>query len=346
MLMERPASTNPSRNVSALRTRLEAPRRQTGIFLSTVQRSCVFVALLAALVPAMLGQETEAVPQTLQVFSAPYSVSGVVSDPSGAVVQDATVTLRSKRRAPDRSTITDSQGRFLLSDIPAGRYEIRVRQEGFQLSKDRLRVPGRNADPLKLVLKIDEVHEAVTVDGSQQHISTEIGDNLDAVTLDPEMLEQLPSLGNDPVEAITDWLEIISGDSGGVSVIVDGLEVSDPGLSASEIQEVKFNKNPYSAEFSGPGSGRVEIRTKGGSSQYHGSVNFAFRDYRLDARNAFALARPEERRRVLSGDFSGPVGNSKKTTFFVSLWRSEDDEQSRYPATILSLRNLRCRKTL
>ncbi len=142
------------------------------------------------------------------------------------------------------------------------------------------------------------------------------------------MLDRLPTLGHDAVKAMSDLLEIISGDPSGVSVIVDGLEVSDPGLSTSEIQEVKFNKNPYSAEFSKPGSGRIEIKTKPGSSRYHGSFKFGLRDYRLDARNAFALDRPEEQRRLLAGDFSGPVGNSKKTTFFVSLWQQANDRQS------------------
>ena len=266
--------------------------------------------------------------QAFQVPAALYSVSGVVSDPSGAVVQGAAVTLRSKDKASDRSTTTDSEGRFQFSGIPAGRHKIEVRQEGFQVTRARLKVARRDAGLLRIVLKIAKVYEDITVVESKQHISTEIGDNLDAVSFDRQMLDQLPTLGHDAVEAISDLLEIISGDPSGVSVIVDGLEVSDPGLSASEIQEVKFNKNPYSAEFSKPGSGRIEIKTRRGSSRYHGSFAFGFRDYRLDARKAFALERPEEQRRLFAGDFSAPVGNSKKTTFFVSLWREEDDEQS------------------
>ena len=286
--------------------------------------------------PAHVGAEGLQPPQTsgsvgrqaFQVPAALYSVSGVVSDPSGAVVQGAVVTLRSKDKASDRSTTTDSEGRFQFSGIPAGRHKIEVRQEGFQVTRARLKVARRDAGLLRIVLKIAKVYEDITVVESKQHISTEIGDNLDAVSFDRQMLDQLPTLGHDAVEAISDLLEIISGDPSGVSVIVDGLEVSDPGLSASEIQEVKFNKNPYSAEFSKPGSGRIEIKTRRGSSRYHGSFAFGFRDYRLDARKAFALERPEEQRRLFAGDFSAPVGNSKKTTFFVSLWREEDDEQS------------------
>lgn len=282
---------------------------------------------------ARVGAEGSRPPQTSgsagrQVVAALYSVSGVVLDATGGAAQGAAVALRSDAKASDQSTTTDLQGRFQFHGVPAGRCEVQVRQEGFQVARARLEVDSRDAGLLRIVLKVAEVHEDVTVDGSERHVNTEIGDDLDAVSFDGRMLDRLPTLGHDAVEAMSDLLEIISGDPGGVSVIVDGLEVSDPGLSTSEIQEVKFNKNPYSAEFSKPGSGRIEIKTKPGSSRYHGSFKFGLRDYRLDARNAFALDRPEEQRRLLAGDFSGPVGNSKKTTFFVSLWQQANDRQS------------------
>src|SRR5262249_16642781 len=91
---------------------------------------------------------------------------------------------------------------------------------------------------------------------------------------------------------------------------------------------VRINQNPYSAEFARPGRGRIEIITKSGSSEYHGSFHFKVRDYRLDARNAFALERPKEQRRQFDGYFAGPVGKSKDTTFMIRASRKEDDLQS------------------
>ncbi len=63
--------------------------------------------------------------------------------------------------------------------------------------------------------------------------------------------------------------------TGGVTLIVDGVEANSAGVSASAIQELKINQNPYTAEFSRPGRGRIEIITKPGSTD--GAFNFLFR---------------------------------------------------------------------
>src|SRR5260370_6657030 len=119
-----------------------------------------------------------------------------------------------------------------------------------------------------------------------------------------------------------------SGRSGCAILIVDGVMASEVGVPASAIQEVRINQNPYSAEYLDPGKNRIEIITKDGSSNYHGSLDASFRDYRLDARNAFADARPPERLSLFDGYFSGPLGKSKKTTFQVSASQKQDDRQS------------------
>jgi len=66
------------------------------------------------------------------------------------------------------------------------------------------------------------------------------------------------------------------------------LPATETRIPLSEIQEVTINNNPYSAEFARPARARIEIITKSGSSKYHGSLSLGLRDYRLDARNAFA----------------------------------------------------------
>ncbi len=76
------------------------------------------------------------------------------------------------------------------------------------------------------------------------------------------------------------------------------------------------------------GRGRIEVITKVGSPEYHGEFNFAFRDSLLDARNAFALVRPPEQRRIYEGNLSGPVGHGKKTTFLFAVNREEEDLQA------------------
>ncbi len=110
----------------------------------------------------------------------------------------------------------------------------------------------------------------------------------------------------------------------GASIIVDGMASTEKGIPLSEIQEVRINSSPYSAEFARPGRGRIEIITKSGESKYHGSLYFGFRDYWLDARNAFAAERPPQERRQLDADLSGPVYKDSKSSFSINMSRIQD----------------------
>jgi hypothetical protein len=62
--------------------------------------------------------------------------------------------------------------------------------------------------------------------------------------------------------------------AGGVSILVDGMEEKDAGVSPSAIQEVKINQDPYSAEFARPGKGRIEIIAKQEARKYHAAFTF------------------------------------------------------------------------
>ena len=83
------------------------------------------------------------------------------------------------------------------------------------------------------------------------------------------------------------------------------------------ILQIRINQNPLSAEFAHPGFGRIEIITKPGTEQWHGSAGFNFGNAALDARNAFALTRPARDQRHYSFTLSGPIIN-KKVSFFLN----------------------------
>jgi len=138
---------------------------------------------------------------------------------------------------------------------------------------------------------------------------------MDAVRITSNQLESLPMLDRDYLSALSQLFDAGALGSEGATVIVDGLPSDDHNIPLSEIEEIRINKNPYSAEFMRPGKGRIEIITKSGSAKYHGSLYFGFRDYRFDARNAFAVVRPPERRRQFEGHLSGPIYKGKKNTF-------------------------------
>ena len=80
--------------------------------------------------------------------------------------------------------------------------------------------------------------------------------------------------------------------TGGSGLIVDGVEANRATVSASAVQEVRINQDPYSAQYYWPGRGQMEIVTKSAADHYHGQFNFLFRDSAMNAQNALAPSKP------------------------------------------------------
>src|SRR6267378_1567619 len=266
-----------------------------------------------------------AITQAAQRTAAVFGVSGVVLDPSNAAIAGAQVTLHGGSLENEPTTATDLAGHFEFAGVTPGSYEVEVQREGFKILKSHVKVELNPSAPLRIVLPLAELHEEVTTTDSQGQLSRDATENADIIRLDRQALDSIPILDNDVVRAVS---EMLGPGSGGGVLIVDGVVASEVGVLASAIQEVRINQNPYSAEYSAPGRNRIEIITKNGSSDYHGSLDASFRDYQLDARNAFADARPPERLSLFDGYFSGPLGKSKETTFQVSASQKQDDRQS------------------
>ena len=256
------------------------------------------------------------------------AVTGTVLDPHQAGVLGAKVTLKVGDGAEVQSTSADSLGAFRFADVPPGNYDVQIEQQGFKPSVSRVRVGTQALRPLRVVLALADVQQQVTVSAELTQVSTNTADNLDTVSMDRTALDNLPIFDQDFIGTMSRFLDASSVGTNGVTLIVDGVESSRAGVSASAIQEVKLNQDPYSAEFSRPGRGRIEIITKPGSAAFHGTFNFLFRDYLLNARDPFALIRPPEQRRIFEGNLTGPLGRSKKTSFLISANREEEDAQA------------------
>jgi hypothetical protein len=134
-----------------------------------------------------------------------------------------------------------------------------------------------------------------TSDTSVQ-VSTAIGQNQSGNTIDANALDRLPVFDQDYITTMSRFLDPDSSGTNGTSLVVNGVEANGPGVTASAIQSVKINQNPYTALYSRPGRARIEITTKGGTPQLHGSANFLYRNTVFDATNAFAVTKaPEDR---------------------------------------------------
>ncbi len=269
-----------------------------------------------------------------------FEVSGVVLDPRGEAIAEAQVVLRREGGRPEQTRATDQRGRFRFTRLASGDYEIEVRKEGFKPTVMPVVAGAQAPALLQIVLPIAELRDELAVADRANQVSANPDENLNVIRLDREALKKLPVLGNDVIGSVVNLLDAGSIGSSGPTVTVDGLETRKKKVAASTIQEVRVNQNPYSAEFSRPGRGRIEVITKPGSPEYHGELNFIFRDYRLDARNAFARERPPEQRRIFEGNLTGPARHGKKTTFLFAVNREEEDLQSivfaRTPAGVVA----------
>jgi hypothetical protein len=256
------------------------------------------------------------------------AITGTVLDPHQAGVLGARVTLKRAGSNAVQTTKVDGLGAFRFDGVAPGNYEVRIEQEGFKPNVSRLRVGNQPPRPMNVVLALEDVQQQVTVGAELTQVSTNTSDNLDTITMNRQSLDDLPIFDQDYIGTMSRFLDAASVGTSGVTLVVDGVEATRAGVSASAIQEVKINQDPYSAEYPRPGKGRIEIITKPGSSEFHGTFNFLFRDNYLNAREPFALVRPPEQRRIFEGSFTGPLGRGKRTSFLISANREEEDAQA------------------
>jgi hypothetical protein len=251
------------------------------------------------------------------LLAALISVTGTVVDPSGGAVVGAKVSIQGS------STTTDNLGHFHFDAVAPGRSRTEVIADSFKpLRRDVTIAPGMA--PLVLQLSLAAVEESVEVTAEDVRPTVDTAANLDTTTVSGSMLDQLPVFDQDLVGALTQFLDPASVATGGATILVDGVEMKSAGVPKSAIQEISINDDPYSAESSRPGRGRIEIITKPGSGHLRGNLNFSFRNAALAARSYFAPAKPAEQRQAVVGVLSGPIWN-ERTSFRIAFSRQNDD---------------------
>ena len=252
-------------------------------------------------------------------------------DPSGAAIAKAQVALLGAGTEAVAQTTTDTVGAFRFDHIAPGKYTLDFNAEGFRDARSAIAVTTKKFTPLRIVLQILVQTENVTVATGVNVplVSTETSENQNNNAIDRDALERVPVFDQDYITTMSRFLDDNATGTNGVTLVVNGIEANGPGVTPSAVQEVKINNNPYSARFSRPGRARLEIVTKGGSPNYHGSLNFMFRDSVFDASNAFAtFGKPPERREYFEGSVTGPIAHSKHTSFLLSLDEDILDQQA------------------
>lgn len=215
------------------------------------------------------------------------TLHGVVTDASGAAVPSAKITLAAQNSTP-RFETSDGQGEYSFTGLAPGTYSIQAAAPQLMLPQFKLNV-GAGSNTMDLRLSIQTVVERITADQGTEPLGTDATSNASATVIKGEALA---ALSDNPEDLAAD-LQALAGPSAGPSggsIYVDGF--SGGVLPPKEtIREIRINQNPFSPEFDKLGLGRIEILTKPGADQWHGTLNYNYATSAWNTRNPYSAAK-------------------------------------------------------
>lgn len=275
------------------------------------------------------------------------SVAGLIQDATGAVVPNASVTLIDSEKGLKYPATTDSSGRFVLRSLPPSTYNIRVEAAGFRPEVQTGIVITVNQNlTLNISLQVGQTTEVIDVSAVAPPLSTE-----DAVTgqnLTRVFINDLPLVGrsvfdlallapgiNQPAgntfganNMANNWISN-GGRNATADILIDG--VSTVGVeqntaivnplytpSVDAVQEFKVQQSNFSAEIGFSGATVVNVVTRSGTNEFHGSAYDFLRNDKLNANNFFNNEAGVKIAPVRWNNFGATIGGpiKKNRTFF------------------------------
>jgi hypothetical protein len=264
------------------------------------------------------------------LFGQTAILRGLVTDESGAIVPGATITLSSNAGSAN-TAITANDGSYSIGGITPGDYTAQASAPDLATQPTKVVImPG--VQTLNLQLKVIGVAQQLTIEDRAAAVTPEPANNASATVLGGEDLQ---ALSDDTDDLIAELIAIAgpSAGPGGASIFIDGFSGGQP-PSKESIREIRINQNPFSAEYDRLGTGRIEILTKPGTNQFHGSESFNFANDFWNSRNPFAQQKAPFLLKEYGGNFSGPIG--KSTSFFLDLRREAVDNGAIINGTTLN----------
>ncbi len=293
------------------------------VFILAVALAIPILAVTAASqAPASAAQQ----PASSSTTTTTGTLRGQVTDPSGAVVANATVAVLVSG-GPTHSATTSKAGNFEIANLPPGTYTVTANAQGFAVYiQDGVDVAAGKVVPFNIALDINVKQEKVNVEGEGPTLDVNPANNASAIVLKGKDLESLP---DDPDELLAD-LQALAGPSAGPNggqLYIDGFTAGELPPKSS-IREIRINSNPFSAEYDKLGYGRIEIFTKPGTDKYHGQFSVVGNSSGLNTRNPFLNA--DEAQPYYSVIYQGNIGGpiNKKSSFFFDVQRRNIDEDA------------------
>ena len=248
------------------------------------------------------------------------SLRGRVTDPSGAIVEHATVTLHDAGNHQVSAT-TDANGAYNFSDLTAGDYTATAVSGQLSLPAAKNVTVRAGANVLDIQLSVTAVTQKIAVQGEDSTVNTDPTAAAGALVLKGADLD---ALGDDPEDLSAD-LAALAGPAagpGGGAIFVDGFSGGQLPPKQS-IREIRINQNPFAAEYDKLGYGRIEIFTKPGSDQFHGTVGYNLGTDFWNSRNPYSATAVPFLLQETENSFSGPL--TKRSSWTLDLERQAVD---------------------
>lgn len=299
------------------------------------------------------------------------TITGSVTDPTGAVVPNAAVTIHNTNTNTDvRTVMTDSAGNYTATNLQPGDYTVMVKLEGFQAyTAQGISIHVAEKRTVDVRLKTGEVSQNITVTetstpvetSSSAQASTITGTQVRSLALNNRNFEQLVLLQPGVTNGLPDRVGFGLSNSTTISVngarvtsnnwTVDGADINDSGSngtllnvpSVDAIQEFTLGRGGYDAQYGRSGGGQVLVATKSGGNAFHGDVYEFLRNDYFNANDFFSNSagnpRAIERYNNYGFTLGGPLfvprlyrRQASKTYFF---W-SEEWRKTSIPGTFNS----------
>jgi Carboxypeptidase regulatory-like domain len=301
----------------------------------------------AILLSAFLGALLWSV-RTLNAQTATGQITGTVRDPSGAVLPQVRVTVKSQDTGLTRDTTTTGSGDYSFTLLPVGSYSVSAKQKGFSKAQQSdIRLNVDQVQRVDLTLAVGATTETVTVRAAQVAVESEtssIGQvvnerQVTQLPLNGRSFLQLLFLGAGAVETSGEQGAMRQGEGNAISIngsrptsnnyLLDGMVNTDTSLntpavvlSVDAIQEFKEQTTTYSAEY-GFSANQINIISRGGTNDFRGALFEFNRNSAFDARSFFDASVPPLRQNQFGFVATGPVWipklyNGRNKTFFMA----------------------------
>ena len=270
-------------------------------------------------------------------------ITGRITDPTGAVIPSAQVTIKNVETGTQYPTHANDGGYFTVARLDPGRYQVEVKASGFKpIVRSGILLQVEQVARVDFALEVGTITERVEVSGTAPLIESETSSI--GQVINNKSIVEMPLNGRNAWDLSklaggTVYVSAI-GDAGEIPVVsmagsrtksqelfLDGGSVQKSGLATAQaelepmvdaVEEFKVITNNYAAEYGRSASGVFVAVTKSGTNQFKGEAFEFFRNSAMDARNFFSAAKAPLHYNQFGGTLGGPI-RKDKTHFFTAL---------------------------